>query len=138
MLPDHATFAKTNVFKAFFGFWQGNPLVQHNILRIPGFFVQNRVGYTTPMPTSNSIPPSLSPVTHRDGLCAGFKTQFGRCTMKQVFWLVEPMWSRGISPQISQYDQGRKVCRLKTGWLYATQAEDIARQSRANTSYSTV
>ncbi len=36
-----------------------------------------------------------------------------RCTMKQVFWLVEPMWNRGISPQINQYDQGRKVCRLK-------------------------
>ena len=76
MLPDHAAFAKINVFKAFFGFWQGNTLIQHNILRIPGFFVQNRVGYTTPMPTSDSIPPSLSPVTHRDGLCAGFKTRF--------------------------------------------------------------
>ena len=29
--------------------------------------------------------------------------------------------------------QGRKVCRLKVGWLYATWPEGIARQSRANT-----
>ena len=43
-------------------------------------------------------------------------------TIKQVFWLVGPIWNKGISPQISQYGQGRKVCRLKAGWLNATSA----------------
>ncbi|ANU46959.1 hypothetical protein ADH76_29870 [Enterocloster clostridioformis] len=88
-------------------------------------------GYPNPMPTIGSGPQSLSPVTHRDGLCAGFKTLLGKDTMKQVFWLVEPMWNRGIFPQINQYGQGRKVCWLKVGWLDATQPGNIARQSRA-------
>ena len=104
MPPAKADFTKTNGFKAFSGFWQENTLIQPQYSADSRLFRAKQGGYPNPMPTSDSIPTSFSPVTHRDGLCAGFKTQFGRCTMKQVFWLVEPMWSRGISPQINQYD----------------------------------
>ena len=105
MPPAKADFTKTNGFKAFSGFWQGNPLIQPQYSADSRLF---RAKQTNPMPTSGSS-----------------------STSKQVFWLVEPMWNRGISPQINQYDQGRKVCRLKTRWLYATRPEDIARQSRS-------
>jgi len=114
MLPDQADFAKTNGFKVLFGFWQGNTLIQHNILRIPGFFVQNRVGYTNPIPTSDSSPPSFSPVTHREGLCASFKTRFGKmyheasilarwANMKQRhFSPNQPIWPGSKSVQVKE------------------------------------
>lgn len=79
-----------------------------------------------------SPPPSLSPVTHRDRPCAGFKTQFRRCTIERVFRLVGPIWNRGISLQIRRYCQGRKVCWLKFGWHYVTQTMDIVRQIRTH------
>ena len=90
MPPAKADFTKTNGFKAFSGFWQGNPLIQPQYSADSRLFRAKQGGYTNPMPTSGSS-----------------------STSKQVFWLVEPMWNRGISPQINQYDQGRKVCRLK-------------------------
>ena len=85
----------------------------HNIQQIPGFSVQNRMDipilFQQAAPASHSLAlwrtvtayvPVLSPCSER-------------YTIKQVFWLVELMWNRGISPQITQYSQGRKVCRLK-------------------------
>ena len=99
-----ADFTKNNGFKAFYGFRQGNTLIQPQYTEDSRLFRAKQGGYPNPMPTSVSGLPSLSPVTHRDALYAGFKPLLGRYTMKQVFWLVEPMGSRGISPQISQYD----------------------------------
>ena len=113
MLPDHAAFAKINVFKAFFGFWQGNTLIQHNILRIPGFFVQNRVDIPI-LCQQAALAHHLLTLWRTVTACVPvLRPGLERCTMKQVFWLVEPMWNRGICPQINQYDQSRKVCRLK-------------------------
>ena len=108
-----ADFTKNNGFKAFYGFRQGNTLIQPQYTEDSRLFRAKQGGYPNPMPTSVSGLPSLSPVTHRDALYAGFKPLLGRYTMKQVFWFVEPMWNRGTSTQISQYNQGRKVCRLK-------------------------
>ena len=73
-----ADFTKNNSFKAFSGFWQGNPLIQPQYTTDSQIFRAKQGGYPNPMPTSDSIPTSFSPVTHRDGLCAGFKTQFGK------------------------------------------------------------
>ena len=78
MPPAKADFTKTNGFKAFSGFWQGNPLIQPQYSADSRLFRAKQGGYTNPMPTSGSSSPSFSPVTHRDGLCASFKTRFGK------------------------------------------------------------
>ena len=73
-----ADFTKTNGFKAFSGFWQGNPLIQPQYSADSRIFRAKQGGYPNPVPTSVSSLPSLSPVTHRDGLCAGFKPLLGK------------------------------------------------------------
>ena len=69
-----ADFAQTNGFKAFSGIRQKNPLIHRNTRQISGFFLQNRADIPSVCRQVIPPPPSLSPVTHRDRLCAGFKT----------------------------------------------------------------
>ena len=108
MPPAKADFTKANGFKAFSGFWQGNPLIQPQYSAYSRLFVQNKVDIPIPcqqaalahhllalLRTVTADVPVLGPCSER-------------CTMKQVFRLVEPMWNRGISPQINQYGQGQK------------------------------
>ena len=104
---------KTTVLRRFPASGRGILWFNHNIQRIPGFSVQNRV----------DIPILCQQVAPARHLLALWRTVTAcvpvlspcseRYTMKQVFWFVEPMWNRGTSTQISQYNQGRKVCRLK-------------------------
>ena len=78
MPPAKADFTKANGFKAFSGFWQGNPLIQPQYSADSRLFRAKQGGYTNPMPTSGSSSPSFNPVTHRDVRCAGFETRFGK------------------------------------------------------------
>ena len=73
-----ADFTKTNSFKAFSSFWQEIPLIQPQYSSDSRLFRAKQGGYPNPMPTSGSCPPSLSPVTHRDSLRAGFKPLLGK------------------------------------------------------------
>lgn len=73
-----ADFTKTNGFKAFSGFWQGNPLIQPQYSADSRIFRAKQGRYPNPMPTSGSCPPFLSPVMQRDSLCAGFKPLLGK------------------------------------------------------------
>ena len=99
-----ADFTKNNGFKAFSGFWQGNPLIQPQYSADSRLFRAKQGGYpilcqqVAPARhllvlwrTVTACVPVLSPCSER-------------YTMKQVFWFVEPMWNRGISSQIGQYD----------------------------------
>ena len=132
MPPDKAGSAQTNGFKAFPGIRQGNPLIQSRYPADFRLFPTKQSGYPCRMPSSDSSPPSLSPVTRRVGRVPVLRPGSERCTMKQVSRLIGPMWNKGIFLQIRRYCQGRKVRWLKSGWLEATQTRDIARQSRAS------
>ena len=108
-----ADFTKNNGFKAFSGFWQGNTLIQPQCSADSQFFMQNRVNIPI---LCQQVAPARHLLDLLRTVTAGVSVLrhcSERYTMKHVFWLVEPMWNRGISPQISQYVQGRKVCRLK-------------------------
>ena len=65
-------------FKAFSGFWQGNTLIQPQCSADSQLFHAKQSEHPNPMPTSGSGPPSLRPVTYRDGRCVGFKTLHGK------------------------------------------------------------
>ena len=127
-----ADFTKNNGFKAFSGFWQGNPLIQPQYSADSRLFRAKQGGYPNPMPTSGSCPPFLSPVTQRDSLCAGFKPLLGKIYHETVIRTYWDNVETSNFPKISPNSQGRKVCRLKVRWLYATRPEDVARQSRTN------
>jgi len=58
-----ADFTKNNGFKAFSGFWQGNPLIQPQYTADSQIFRAKQGGYPNPVPTSVSSLPSLSTVT---------------------------------------------------------------------------
>ena len=73
-----ADFTKNNSFKAFSGFWQGNTLIQPQCSADSQLFHAKQSEHPNPMPTSGSGPPSLRPVTYRDGRCVGFKTLHGK------------------------------------------------------------
>lgn len=78
MPPDNADFAQTNGFKAFPGIWQGNPLIQSQYPAYFWLYPTKQNEDSCRMPSSDSSPPSLRPVTHRDRPCAGFKTRLGK------------------------------------------------------------
>ena len=78
MPPDNADSAQTNGFKAFPGIRQGNPLIQSRYQADYWLFPTKQSGYPCWMPSSDSSPPFLSPVTRRVGLCASFKTLLGK------------------------------------------------------------
>ena len=78
MPPDKADSAQTNGFKAFPGIWQGNSLIQSRYPEDFRLFPTKQSGYPCHMPSSDSSPPSLSPVTRRDRPCASFKAPLGR------------------------------------------------------------
>lgn len=61
-----AEFAQTNGFKSFPGIRQGNPLIQSQCPADFRLFPAKQSGYTCRIPSSDSSPPSLDPVTHRD------------------------------------------------------------------------
>ena len=132
MPPGNADLAQANGFKAFPGIRQGDSLIQSRYQADYQLFPTKQSGYPCRMPSSDSSPPSLSPVTRRVGCVPVLRPGSERCTMKQVSRLIGPMWNKGIFLQIRRYCQGRKVRRLKAGWLNATQTGDIARQSRAS------
>ena len=73
-----ADFAQTNGFKAFSGIRQKNPLIQSQYPANFWFFPANRADIPAECRQSDSSPPSLSPVTHRDRPCAGFKARLGK------------------------------------------------------------
>ena len=73
-----ADFTQTNGFKAFPDIRQGNPLIQSQSLADFRILLQNRADI--PAICRQVIPPpsTLSPVTHRDRPCTGFKTRLGK------------------------------------------------------------
>ena len=73
-----ADFAQTNGFKAFSGIRQKNPLIQSQYPANFWFFPANRADIPAECRQSDSSPPSLSPVTHRDRPCAVFKARLGK------------------------------------------------------------
>lgn len=78
MPPDKADFAQTNGFKAFPGILLGNPLIQSQSTAALRLFLQNRADIPAVCRQVIPPPPYLSPVTHRDRPCAGFKPQLGK------------------------------------------------------------
>ena len=55
-------------------FGRGNTLIQPQCSADSQLFHAKQSEHPNPMPTSGSGPPSLRPVTYRDGRCVGFKT----------------------------------------------------------------
>ncbi len=78
MPPDKANLAQTNGFKAFPGIRLGNPLIQSQSPADFRVFPIKQSRYPCRMLSSDSSPPSFSPVTHREHPCAGFKTWLGK------------------------------------------------------------
>ena len=80
----------------------------------------------------------LAPVTRRDRPCCPFPTELEKIYHQPG---ISARWPNVKQPHFSENhdkSQGRKVCRLKVGWLDAARLDDIARQSRSNTSFKII